>query len=196
MDSWTQMATTAVALLGAVLGVINTVWAVRRDTVRIRVKPVWCRGHFPVSDGMRRKDTIISTPFRHTMRAMPEGWFAIEVTNKGIGRVTINDVGCYTSRIPPWLPWFRDRFGRYAPIAGDHIRGIEERAGTPMKSRSSEIFTPSQGVHSIRSLANARYVYARTQCGVIRFSRTGLLVEARKWARQRLSASGSGDPAA
>lgn len=67
--TWAQAITLAIAVLGAVLGIINTWVALARHRIRLRVRPMW------------------------TIGGPPGAGFSIEVTNLSAFALTISEVG-------------------------------------------------------------------------------------------------------
>lgn len=161
--------TLGVALLGAVLGVINTCWAIWRDRVRLKVVPLWIR---PAGTDNRGNTYRVNSQYQGSLEANPDGQFAIRVINRGLFEVTIESVGLTRSG---WIErhWRRSKLARKALLGdGDGIVVFPKR----LAPRESIVVVCSYfGAELDHALAGTERVYASTSCGVDAFGGSRLL---------------------
>ncbi|GAB2493100.1 hypothetical protein GCM10027084_02190 [Pseudoxanthomonas sangjuensis] len=166
---WKEGMTFGVALLGAVLGVINTVWALYRDRVRLRVRAVWLSRVFQISGTTQLAGQ--TSEFAGVLERSPDGHFGVRVTNLGFVEVTIDSMGLTSTG------FFKRRFGRRlqrSPIISDAMNAVS----LPYRLKPREtitVWTARDEATVGKALAKAKRVYASTSCGVDVFGASGLL---------------------
>lgn len=168
--------TLAMAALGAVLGVINTIWALWRDRVRIRVRPVWLVRRVRVGAELH----AISTEFPDGVARNPDGPIGVRVVNLGFTDVTIESVG-----------FSRDGFfARHVPGARAHspiLRNPDAAINVPCRLRAREsivIWGSPEGRELLTSLKRTKRVFAATSCGRIFYANTRLWRRVQKLVRE------------
>jgi len=174
---WIWMATFGIALLGAVLGVINTVRSMWRDRVKIRAVPVYQGRLLQVRDG--RVGRVV-TEFAHNLDNFPDGVVGIRVTNLGFLEVTIANVGFTASNL---VTRHRRSLFRRIPILDDAGGAVTfPRVLKPRESINvwAAGFDDVGFVDRLRTITR---VYATTDCGVDVFGTSGLLRALRRRAR-------------
>ena len=159
--------TVVAAGLGVALGLINTVWALWRDRVRVRVTPMWGRYS---SGGDGRCAGSVHSEFPGVLEQNPGGDFGVRVTNLGFVEVTISSVGFTPNRF----------FDRHRPerllrqaIAGDAAGLVAFPIRMP--PRSSVIVWAAASPTRDAVLRGATRVYASTACGMDVFATSRLL---------------------
>lgn len=164
---WMTAVTLAIAVLGAVLGVINTVWALWRDRVRLRVAVVWAAERTP---GVPEDGRIVCD-YAHGLRDRPVGRLGIRVINVGVVPVTVSAVGTTCD-------------GRVARRRGETRSRVFLKSpdtevvhvGARLEARETVIVwgldgTPAE--YAVR--AGVTRVFVDTECGVTVYGTSGLL---------------------
>lgn len=178
--TWMLFVTFGIALLGAVLGVINTWRALWRDRVRLRVVLVLHTGGEADAYGTKRRS---HTEFVNGLDVTPDGMVGVRVTNLGFLEVTIGDLGFTPSGFIARR--LRSRLQR-ASIKGDAAG--EKSLPKLLKPRESmTIWVGPYVVEQIAArLSVARRVYATTDCGVTAYGTSRLF----RLLRRRVGAGG------
>lgn len=177
--------TIAAAAVGAVLGIINTAWALRRDLLRLRVQAVWMYDTIRFQGGagavMSQYSSVLDVERRDGSDLARAGRLGVRVTNLGLAEVTIDGVGLTSSgfiarRIP--------RKRRRMPIMGDSLGAVS--LPVRLKSRESITVWSAPNADALRGvLSAATRVYASTACGADVYGTSGLLRRLVKQARKR-----------
>lgn len=174
---WIWVVTFGIALLGAVLGVINTARSIWRDRVKLRVVPIYRQQMLQTRDGRRG---VVITEFAGGLGPAPDGLVGVRVTNLGFLDITLVNAGFTASNCI--TRHRRSRFRRI-PI-------FEDAAGAatfPRVLKPRESFTVwAAGIGDPEFAACLRTVtrvYATTDCGVDAFGTSGLLRALRRRAR-------------
>lgn len=165
-----QGVTFGVALLGAALGVINTVWSLWKDRVRLRVYAVVQRETLGVDS---QSDVRIAySEFSSVLEYTTDGMVGVRVTNNGFLDVTVTDAGFTSSN--SLIRRMRSRLTKFA-IKVD--KGGRVTLPLLLKPRQSIIvWVGSMAKPGIRArLRVAKAVYVTTDCG-LNFFGTGRLL--------------------
>lgn len=93
-----QVSTLVIAVLGAVLGVINTWRAMSKDTPRVSVRAMW---HGTRMEGS--STLYVITRRSDALQKFPDGYLSVQAINTGYVPVFISEAG-----VCPWcLHWFQ-----------------------------------------------------------------------------------------
>jgi len=167
--SWStrEVVTISIAVVGAILGIINTVFAVWQKRVRLRVRVMMAFDPADEdlgSDGLPREQSI-----------------AVEVTNLSGFPVTIQTVGFV---LDSWLRRMMKRVPVVKLMAGDSPgylmiknpqitgRALPERTlPARLDSRESLVALGNPGAHEKADFRRVRRGFALTACGVTRTCR-------------------------
>lgn len=158
----------AAAGIGAVLGVINLVWALRRERVRLRVTPVWKTAVVELEGGgsVTRKTEYVTG-----LQANPDGSLGVQVTNLGLMDITITSVGV-TPTAWPFRRFTKSRLLRRAILGdADNVVHLPHRLAP---REGITIWGSERGSALDAKLADARRVYVRTACGLDVFASSRL----------------------
>lgn len=167
--------TLALALLGAALGVINTLWVIFRDTVRIRVVPIWMTGGGTIIGKTNTHGFLRFSSRETAVSKHPDGQIGLRIINKGFTEITITEAGWSRSS------WFERNFKRkrlVSPILAD----AEEQTVLPirMAPRSAiVIWQRGRGAAVDGSIRGKFCGYASTACGITVFGSSGAFRAAR-----------------
>jgi len=154
-----QLATLATAILGAVLGIINTWHQLSKDKVRLRVVPkmAFMTGPAEVMIGDRPHSMAEEFRRRGTPRRL-----CVEVINLSAFPVTISGVG-----------FGKTAQGRYALTRPDVTPG----KSWPTRLEPREAVTVFAGINEdlAPSLMSEPVAYAKTDCGVTQYGNSPIL---------------------
>ncbi len=169
---WTDLdigraVTLGIALLGAVLGVINTCWALWRDRVRIKVTPVLMTR---VQDGINGQEMVGLTRYaRDNLDA--DSVIGVQVVNLGVVECTVVAVGINPDGWPRrWNP----RRRRVSAFPGDAMSQV--RLPVRLAPRSGfTIWCPFNGKALDAFLPPRSVCFASTACGIVVFGNSPAL---------------------
>lgn len=165
---WTGTLTIAGAAIGAVLGVINTWWALWRDRVRLLVIPLWHAGDVRMQNGQIAR---ITSAYAGGLQRNPEGRFGVQVINRGFVEVTVVSVGITPSGLLD-RHFFQSNFQRRF-IGGD-ADGLVRLPHRLAPRESITIWCRYVGAELDASLRGAARVYVQTACGLNVFATSPL----------------------
>jgi len=171
--------TLALALLGAALGVVNTLWVLFRDTVRIRVVPVWMTGGGTVAGTRTEQDFVRYSDNELSVAEVPNGQIGLRIINTGFTEITISSVGWCRS------PWPKRHFKRWrllSHILADAVENTVLPARLAPRSAIT-VWALGRGAAVDGALAGKFTGYARTECGLTVFGTNGVLRAALARAR-------------
>lgn len=165
---WTGALTIAGAALGAVLGVINTWWALFRDRVRLQVIPLWHGGDRQMQNGQIAR---LTSAFAGSLEHHPDGRIGVRVINRSFFEITIESVGFTPSG-------YADRHLRKARLVRRFIGGdADDLVRLPCRLAPREsitIWCAFVGDQLDANIHDARRVYVTTACGLDVFATSGL----------------------
>jgi hypothetical protein len=157
MWTWETVITLAVALLGAVLGVLSTCWQFNNSRVKLRV-------HFffavKFSDGFIRQMPMPIQNFREFILSHPGEplYLSVEIINLSSFAVTINEIGFCDKNISD-----HRRFVAVAPEVIDE--GAWPRR---LVSRDAVVIYTLIGT-KLETLVKYKKLYAKTACGEVKY---------------------------
>lgn len=169
MDT-TQAVTLAIAVLGAVLGVINTWHELSRHRRRVRVRMIWVFD----GSGVRITSSRLDAPDK-----FPNGSVAIEVINTGLVPVHVGQVGFCRAG---WLRRNLYRSGtprERANIVSDAAEKV--RLPCELAPGTRVTISAAQRAHDLPSVLGMTHIYAMTEDERVFYARAALL---RKLAQQ------------
>lgn len=169
--------TVGAALLGAALGIVNTIWALWRDRVRLKVVPLWLSN--VLTEGGAVVGTV-STEYPDGFERRPDGALGLRVINSGLIEVTVDGVGLTPSG---W--WHRMRRSTLIRRTMSHDAFGAVQLPRRLAPRESVTLWASPGGHMEGALRGAKRVYASTACGLDIFATSALLRRAIRWAESR-----------
>lgn len=166
---WSGTLTIAGAALGAVLGVVNTWWALGRDRVHLRVVPLWHSGNRQVQNG---QILMLTSAYAGGLEANPDGRFGLRVINRGFMAVTIESAGFTPSG------YVERHFHKAELIRRPIVADADDRVRLPCRLEPREsitIWCRFVGDELDAKIRDARRVYVNTACGLDVFATSGLL---------------------
>lgn len=176
---WSGTLTIAGAALGAVLGVVNTWWALGRDRVRLRIVPVWHSGDQQMQNGQVSRTT---SAYAGALQTYPDGRLGVRIINRGFMAVIIEDVGFTASG-------YFNRHLRKAQLIRRSSRGDADdlvRLPVKLEPRASiTIWCLQTGTNLDAKVHDARRVYVNTACGLDIFATSRLFRRLAKRATAR-----------
>lgn len=166
---WTGWLTLAIAVLGAVLGVLNTMRDIYRDKVRLRVIPVWMTRQASIDEVDAR--VLFTTRSDSGLDHNPTGQIGIQVINTGFVEVTIKSVGFTRGGIFARL---RPESLRTIPIMWDALKVTALPAVLPPRT-SITIWSRAIGDDLYGFTKGITRAYVETACDVRVFGTSRLL---------------------